>query len=399
MAVDLPVARPETVGMSSERLARIGPALQRYIDRELIPGALSMVARHGKIVHFETRGWRNVEKQLPVERDTIFRIASMTKPITSVALMILYEEGAFELHDPIARWLPAFEKMQVAVDKPGGGHELVPASRPIQVRHILTHTAGFAGGRNPRTVPLLREATRFRGRDEVIGDFVDRLAEVPLDHQPGHAWDYSRATCVVGRLVEVLSGQTLAEFFQHRIFEPLGMTDTQFFLPASKLDRFSAGYGPGADQRIRLVEPDTPESYWLSEPGTYFMGSGGLVSTASDYFKFADMLMQGGRRDGARILSRKTVELMTRNHIGDRFIWLTGPGYGFGLGVSVVQDRGRTHGMASEGSYSWGGAFCTHWWNDPVERLFGMVMTQVRPYGHLNLRGHFQTLATQAIDD
>jgi CubicO group peptidase (beta-lactamase class C family) len=197
----------------------------------------------------------------------------------------------------------------------------------------------------------------------------------------------------------VISGQTLEEYFREHIFDPLGMVDTHFFLPEAKLDRFAVGYTPGEDTRIRVSDPAGPESFWLSRPGTYFMGSGGLVSTAADYFRFADMLMQGGQRDGMRLLGRKTVELMTRNHIGDRFIWLTGPGYGFGLGFGVVQDRGQTHAMASEGSYTWGGAFCTHWWNDPAEKLFGMVLTQVRPYGHLNIRSDLQTLATQAIDD
>ncbi len=175
--------------------------------------------------------------------------------------------------------------------------------------------------------------------------------------------------------------------------------DTHFFLPEEKLPRFAAAYTPGEDGAIQLLDPDTIESFWLSKPGIYFMGSGGLVSTAEDFFRFADMLMQGGKREGVRLLSRKTVELMTLNHIGNLPIWLTGPGYGFGLGFSVVLDRGKTHLMASEGSYSWGGAFCTYWWNDPKEKLFGMILTQVRPYDHLNIRADFQTLATQSVED
>ena len=395
----LPVTNPAEVGMSAERLERIGPVIERYIDRQLIPGALSLVARHGKIVHFQARGYRNAEQKLPVEGDTIFRIASMTKPITSVALMMLYERGELQLHDPISKWLPAFEKMQVSVERDDGSSELVAAKRAINVRHILTHTAGFTSEYNQRNREALQEAARFRGPDEVIGDFVDRLATVPLNHEPGQVWDYSRATCVVGRLIEVISGQTLAEFFREHIFEPLGMIDTHFFLPEEKLDRFCVAYSPGDGQRITPSDPDTTQSFWLSQPGIYFIGSGGLVSTAADYFRFADMLRQGGRRDGVRILSRKTVELMTRNHIGDRWVWLSGPGQGFGLGFGVTKDRGQSHMMPSEGSYTWGGAFNTHWWNDPVEQLFGLVMTQVRPYTHLNLRADFQTLVTAAIDD
>ncbi len=205
---------------------------------------------------------------------------------------------------------------------------------------------------------------------------------------------------MVGRLVEVLSGQTLADFFKEHIFEPLGMVDTHFFLPEEKLSRFAVAYTPGENKKIKLTDPDTMESFWLSKPGIYYMGSGGLVSTASDYFRFADMLMNGGKSGEKRILSRKTIELMTRNHIGDRPVWLTGPGNGFGLGFGVTSwTGGRPITWLTEGSYTWGGAFCTDWWNDPKEKLFGMVLTQVRPYDHLNIRADMQTIATQAIDD
>jgi len=395
---DLPIAPCETVGLSAERLGRIGPLIDRYVDAQLIPGALTLVARRGQIAHCEVRGFANVEKQVPLRPDTIFRIASMTKPITSVALMQLYEQARFQLSDPISKWLPAFEKMEVAVRTESGDVELANAKRAINVRHLLTHTGGIAGGFGPNAKPLA-SASRLR-RGDVIGDFVDRLATVPLDNEPGRVWSYSRSTCVVGRLVELISGQTLAEFFQEHIFRPLGMVDTHFFLPDEKQGRFCVAYKPGDGQRIEPDEPDTLESYWFSKPGTYYMGSGGLASTAADYFRFADMLLHGGRRPGGpRLLSRKTVELMTCNHIGDRFMALGGPGQGFGLGFGVALDRGRAHTMPTEGSYTWGGAFNTHWWNDPAEELFGLVMTQLRPYGHLNLRQDFQTVVTAAIDD
>jgi len=399
MNSNLPLANPEEVGMSSDRLGFIQPLIQDYIDRHLIPGAVTMVARHGKIVHFEAQGYQNVEKQIPMTRDTIFRIASMTKPITSVALMMLYEQGKFQLSDPISKWLPAYENMEVAVYSGDKGHHLVPAETPINVRHILTHTAGFATTYNPKNLEIYQKVQKFRSRNEVIGDFVDRLATIPLNNHPGRMWDYSRATCVVGRLVEVLSGQTLAEYLKERLFEPLGMEDTHFFLPEEKMSRFGVAYTPGEDNKITPTDPDTTESFWLSKPGIYYMGSGGLVSTAADYFRFTNMLMNGGKSGDVRILSRKTVELMTINHIGDLDVWLTGPGTKFGLGFRVIMDRGQTHSMSTEGSYSWGGAFCTYWWNDSVEKLFGMVLTQVRPYYHLNIRADMQTLATQAIDD
>ena len=399
LPTDLPIALPGELGLSADRLGRIGPLIDRYLEAQLIPGALTLVARRNQIAHCEVRGYANVETQRPLRSDTIFRIASMTKPITSVAFMQLYEQGRFQLSDPISKWLPAFEKMEVAVRLETGEVELVPAKRAINMRHILTHTGGIAGGFGPNA-QALAEASRMRGRGELIGDFVDRLATVPLDNEPGRVWSYSRSTCILGRLIELISGQTLAEFYQAHVFGPLGMVDTTFFLPEEKLDRFCISYKPGDGDRIEPEDPDTRESYWLSQPGSYYMGSGGLVSTAADYFRFADMLLHGGRRPGGpRILSRKTVELMTKNHIGDRFMPLGGPGQGFGLGFGVTLDRGRTHLMPTEGSYTWGGAFNTHWWNDPEEQLFGLVMTQLRPYDHLNLRQDFQTVVTAAIDD
>ena len=399
LPADVPVADPAEVGLSTERLARIAPAMQRYIDDGLIPGALTLVARRGRVAHFAVAGHADVDNDRLLEPDTIFRIASMTKPVTSVALMMLYEEGLVGLEDPVSRFLPAFEKAQVKERGEDGEYRVVRARRPVSVRHLLTHTAGLANELRHRSRDGFKEAVRFRSRNETIGDFVDRLAELPLNDHPGDVWDYSRATCVVGRLVEVISGQTLAEFMRERIFEPLGMVDTTFFLPESELPRFAAAYTPGEGGRIELADPAGPESFFVGPPGVYFMGSGGLLSTAADYFRFSDMLMGGGRRGDVRILGRKTVELMTRNHLGDRWVWLAGPGVGFGLGFGVTLDRGRSHAMPSEGTYSWGGAYCTHWWNDPAEQLFGLVMTQVRPYDHLDLRQRFQTLATAAIDD
>jgi CubicO group peptidase (beta-lactamase class C family) len=380
--------------------------MQRYIDRQLVSGAVTLVARRGRVVHFEAAGYKEVESKAPMTTDTIFRIASMTKPIASVALMMLYEEGHFLLSDPVSKFLPEFSDMKVAQTAPPGDrvatpYKLIPAARPITIQHLLTHTAGLANSYRGMTQSELAKTYARKNPNETIGDVVSRLARLPLNFNPGEAWEYGPATDVVGRLVEVISGLTLDEFFNRRIFQPLRMKDTHFYLPKSKINRFAANYEPdsGNQNRIKLVEAPGEESRWVKEPHVYFSGAGGLVSTASDYLRFHQMMLNGGELDGVRLLGRKTVELMTTNHIGDLPVWLTGPGYGFGLGYSVVKDVGATGQTGSVGNYGWGGAFCTYFWVDPVEELIGIVMTQVRPYSHLNIRQEFQVLAYQAIVD
>ena len=406
-ASGLPTAKPEEVGMSSERLARVRTAMQRYVDKGLVPGVVTMVARRGKVVYLDSVGYRDAESKAPMTTDTIFRIASMTKPIASVALMMLYEEGHFLLNDPIAKFLPEFTNMKVAVpasgeDRVGTPYKLVPAARPITFKHVLTHTAGFANSYRGITLPeFTKVVQQARKPGDTIGDAVKRLATLPLNFHPGDAWEYGSATDVVGRLVEVISGMTLDEFQQKRIFAPLKMTDTHFYLPQSKLSRFAAVYEPDEKNgnKIKLLEAPTAESRYVKEPHVYFSGAGGLVSTAADYVRFHQMMLNGGELDGARILGRKTVELMTANAIGDLPVWLSGPGYGFGLGYSVVKDVGQAAIPSSVGQYGWGGAFCTYFWVDPQEELIGIMMTQVRPYTHINIRQEFQVLANQAIVD
>jgi CubicO group peptidase (beta-lactamase class C family) len=403
-AAGLPTAKPEDVGMSSERLARIRPAMQRYIDRGLVPGVVTLVARRGRVVQFEATGFRDAEAKAPMTTDTIFRIASMTKPIASVALMMLYEEGYFLLSDPIAKFLPEFADMKVVQTAGSNGdqaYKLVPATRPITIQHILTHTSGLA---NTYRGPNQQEFNKTYARqnpNETMADVVKRLAKMPLNFQPGEAWEYGPATDVVGRLVEVISGKTLDEFLRKRIFEPLKMKDTYFYLPTAKVNRFAANYQPDDknDNKIKLVEAPNAESRYVKEPHVYFSGAGGLVSTAADYVRFHQMMLNGGELEGVRLLGRKTVELMTVNHIGDLPVWLTGPGYGFGLGYSIIKDIGASRQPGSLGNYGWGGAFCTYFWVDPKEEVIGIVMTQVRPYTHLNIRQEFQVLVNQAIVD
>ena len=412
-AVELRMSRPEEVGMSSERLSRIRIAMQRYVDRKLVPGVVSLVARQGRVVYLDNIGFQDVEAGTPMTTDTIFRIMSMTKPITSVALMMLYEEGHFLLSDPVSKWIPEFSDAKVAMRLPpqeysGVPWKLVPAARPITVRHLLTHTAGLGYAPRAMSREEFAKISQPQSPTETIGDFVKRYAKVPLNYHPGEAWDYSRATCVVGHLVEIISGMTLDEFFRERIFKPLNMPDTHFYLPIEKLDRFAACYTPGKDDQIQLTDAPTAESRFVREPHLYFMGSGGLVSTVADYLRFDQMMLNGGELDGVRILGRKTVEFMTRNHTGDLPIWLPGPWVGFGLGYAVVRNTDHVNTLTSGhhgpvpwsvGSYTWGGAFCTYHWVDPVERLIGIVMTQVGPYRHLNLRQEFVGLVNQAIVD
>lgn len=402
----LPMAKPEEVGLSSERLNRIHTAMQRYVDKGLVPGVVSLVARKGKVVYLDAVGQRDVENKAPMTTDTIFRIASMTKPIASVALMMLYEEGHFLLNDPIAKFLPEFANMKVAQvasneERVGAPYKLVPAARALTFKHVLTHTAGFANTYRGITQPELAKLREARKPNDTIGDMVKRLAALPLNFHPGDAWEYGPATDVVGRLVEVISGQTLDEFQQKRIFAPLKMKDTHFYLPQNKLARFAAVYqpDPANGNKIKLQEAPTPESRYVKAPHVYFSGAGGLVSTAADYVRFHQMMLNGGELDGARILGRKTVELMTVNHIGDLPVWLSGPGYGFGLGYSVVKDLGQAGISGSVGQYGWGGAFCTYFWVDPKEEMIGIMMTQVIPYTHINIRQDFQVLANQALVD
>lgn len=400
----LPTAQAEDVGMSSGRLERLDRVMEDYVDRGDVAGVVSLVARRGKVVHFSAAGKRDIENDAPMTHDTMFRIASMTKPIASVALMMLYEEGHFQLRDPISKWLPEFKDMTIAVPPPGGEriqgrYKVIPAVQPITIQHVLTHTAGLANSYRGLTQPDFQEMAAKNRPADTVGDMLKRLATLPLNFEPGERWEYGRGTDIVGRLVEVMSGQTLDTFLRQRIFEPLNMTDTHFYVPLSKVDRFAALYSPKVGGGIELTEAANPESRFVREPHVYFSGAGGLVSTARDYFRFNQMMLNGGELDGVRILSRKTIELMTANHTGDFAIWLAGPGYGFGLGYAVVTDLGPSASSRSEGSYYWSGAYATIFWIDPAEELTGILMTQLRPYTHLNIRKDLASLTYQAITD
>lgn len=395
---------PKSAGFSPERLQRIDARLQDYVDRGAVAGVVGLIARHGKVVYHKSFGYRDAEAKAPMTNDVIFRIASMTKPIASVALMMLWEEGRFQLRDPVAKYLPEFAAMEVARPvEPGdsgrGPYTTAKATRPITIQHLLTHTAGLANPYRGVTRTLYNELRAKRKPGGTVGDYVSELAKLPLNFQPGEHWEYGPATDVAGHLVEVLSGATLDDFLADRIFGPLGMPDTHFYLPSAKLPRFAALYRPDQEGKIELQEKPDGNSRWVRPPHVYFSGAGGLVSTANDYFRFHQMMLNGGELDGVRLLSPRTVRTMTTNHIGGKPVWLRGAGYGFGLGYSVTTDVGLSAMPNAAGTYGWGGAYCTVFWVDPVDELIGILMTQVRPYTHLNIRQDFQTLTYQALLD
>lgn len=395
--IDLPTAKPEAVGMSSERLARIAPIMQTYIDNKRVPGVIAAVVRKGKVVHFSMQGSMDVEAGKAMRADAMFRIASMTKPITSIALMMLWEEGRFQLQDPVSKYLPEFENPKVSTTRDASGKtgDLVDAVRPMTIRDTLTHTAGLANNYVGNTAYYQEVMKPVDG--ENLEAHIKRLATLPLNYQPGTAWEYSGATDVVGRLIEVISGQSLDVYFRERIFKPLRMPDTHFYLNESHAPRLTAQYKPGQDQTIELDDGAGTSSRWISGSKTLFRGAGGLVSTTSDYLRFQQMMLNGGELNGTRLLAPSTVRLIADNHTGDLPLWLAGPGTGFGLGYAVILDRGAAATPLSEGSFYWGGAFCTLSWIDPAEELIGILMTQVRPYTHINIRQDFQVLVHQAI--
>ena len=422
---------PENVGLSSDRLGYIADHFNRYVDEGKIPGYLVLIARRGKAAYLHRYGERDVETGLPVEQDTIFRIYSMTKPITSVAVMMLYERGLLHLDDPASEYIPALKQLEVFESGDAKSYRTVPAQREMTIRDLLTHTAGFTYGHmnTPPIDEMYRDRELF-GNGMSLGDTVDLLSELPLLFSPGTRWSYSVATDVLGYLIEVISGQSLDRFFAEEILEPLGMADTAFSISPDKVGRFAANYerdGAG----FRLI--DSPgESTYLKQP-KLFSGGGGLVSTAGDYLRFCQMLLNKGQLDGVRIVGRKTVELMTSNHLpqnrdlssmgyilssesrpvglgvglGARFNLRRGglrtetrhDGIGFGLGGAVLLDPAAAHILGSPGEFTWGGAASTAFWVDPLEQMTAIFLTQLMPSSSYPIRRELRVLCNQAIVD
>ena len=397
-------------GMSAQTLARISDHFtKRYIEPGKIAGALPVVFRKGSLAYFEPLGRMDVERDKPMRDDTLFRIYSMTKPITSVALMMLYERGHFQLNDPVSRFIPQWRDL--AVYQAGVVPNFVtrPVERAMTIKDLFTHMAGLTYGFMNRTNVdhAYRKLDVGAGEGRTLRTMIDTLATLPLEFSPGTRWNYSVASDVLGYLVEVISGMSFDAYLKKHVFEPLGMKDTAFQVPARSVDRFAANYSRGAGKALKL-EDDPQTSVYLT-PRTFFSGGGGLVSTAHDYLRFCRMLVNGGELDGARILGRKTIELMTRNHLPndeDLTRWALGSfsetaneGYGFGLGFSINLGPARTATIGSAGEYAWGGAASTIFWVDPVEDLVVILMTQFMPSATFNFRGQLKALVYPAMVD
>jgi CubicO group peptidase (beta-lactamase class C family) len=405
------MTKPEEVGFSAPRLDRIRTHLQRYIDAGKVAGTLTLVARHGQIAYFEPQGHLELERVRPMQRDTIFRIYSMTKPIASVALMMLYEHGLFQLDDPVDKFIPAWQHLRVYVS---GNYPLFitkPTERPMTIRDLLTHTSGLTYGFMERT--NVDAAYRKLGiantaaRGYTLRDMVEQLAALPLEFSPGTRWNYSVSTDVVGYLVEVISGQSFDAYLHDHIFAPLGMSDTSFLISDDQLSRFAHCYGLRPDGNLALL--DAPETSEYRQ-GSFWSGGGGLVSTAHDYYRFTSMLLNRGELDGVRLLSRKTLELMTQNHLpgaqdltalaqAGMFTEVAYNGVGFGLGFSVMQDPARAQVVGTPGEYAWGGLASTAFWVDPVEDLIVIFMTQLVPSSAYPVRRELRTLTYSALMD
>jgi CubicO group peptidase (beta-lactamase class C family) len=399
-AATLPKTAPEEAGLSSQRLQRVRAVVQGYIDRGEIVGSVALVARQGKVVYFDAQGLMDRESKRAMRTDTIFRLASMTKPVTSIAVMMLQEEGRLMIDDPVSKYLPEFKSPKVAVANAPSeryplGYRLVPAESEITIRQLLSHTAGLASGTAGATMELAKEFGATRKPEDLLADHIKQLAALPLNFHPGTHWEYGPATDVLGRVVEVVSGLDLNQFFRQRILDPLAMRDTWFYLPDDRLPRLATVYDKTDAGLVKSTAPGP-----ASRTGRMFAGAGGLAGTAEDYFRFCQMLLNGGQLDGTRLVSRKTIEAMTANQIGNLPIWQdTYRGYGFGLGFRVRKELGQTQTLGSVGEYGWGGAYGTYFWIDPAEKMIGIMMIQLRPYAHLNIRADFQNAVTQAIVD
>ncbi len=402
LAQGLTRATPEDVGLSSERLERLTAALQGYVDEGRLPGAVALVARRGKIAYLEAVGHRDIESEASMTSDAIFRIASQTKALASTGVMLLQEDGKLLITDPVGKYLPAFLETTVAERNDEGGYDVVPSQRPITILDLLTHTAGISYGSGPAADQWYTAGITgwyFADRDEPVGDVMARLAELPLDAHPGESWIYGYNTDILGAMIEKISGQTLGEFLGERLLGPLGLDDTHFFLPEDKVDRLATVYSSGDEGGLdRAPDPGhmVGQGAYVEGPRTSFSAGAGLLSTATDYATFLQMMLNGGTFDGKRVLSRKTVESMTVDHLGDIAFR---PGQGFGLGFSVVEDPAALGLPASVGEFGWGGAYHSTYWVDPAEELVVVYLTQLIPARDIDDHGKLRTLIHQAIID
>ncbi len=384
------IVKPESVGLSSDRLGRIKNVMQSYIDRGVFAGISTLVARRGKVAHLGTFGWQDLETRQSITEDTIFRIYSMTKPITSAAVMMLVEEGKLRLSDPVSRHVPEFKDRKVMVMREGG-FDLVPAAREVTIHDLLTHTSGLCYPSEEQT-PLDEIYRKLFGHmDKVVEPVLEKWmlafikTDMPLAFHPGTAWRYGLSIDVLGYVVQVVSGQPFDEFLKERIFVPLGMVDTNFWVPPEKVGRFAAMYGPSKEGGLKVIPSLDGKDY--IKPDHALSGGGGLVSTLGDYFRFGQMLLNGGEFEGKRLLGRKTVEWMMQNHLPAGMHPNGEAWNGFGLGGAVLINPGLSPRPGSVGKFGWGGAANTEWWIDPAEELNCLLMLQYMPGFHHPDRG------------
>ncbi len=402
---------PGAAGLSGGQLNRIRDHLSRnYIEPGKIAGALTLVYRKGQLAYVDPLGKMDLERDKPMTPDTIFRIYSMSKPITSVALMQLYEQGHFQLNDAVSRWIPEFANLRVYQSGVVPNFLTRPCERAMTIRDLMTHMSGLTYGfMNATNVDHAYRKLGIGGvhPGSTLKDMIETLGKLPLEFSPGTRWNYSVSTDVLGYLVERMSGQPFDEYLKQHIFDPLAMRDTGFTVAADKVERFAANYSRNPDKTLKLE--DDPQDSTYTRPKTFFSGGGGLVSTASDYLRFCRMLLAGGTLEGTRIIGRKTLELMTCNHLpGDEDLmqWASGTfsettyqGFGFGLGFSINLGPARTSAIGSAGEFAWGGAASTAFWVDPVEDMAVIFMTQFMPSGTFNFRGQLKSLIYPAIED
>jgi CubicO group peptidase (beta-lactamase class C family) len=373
---DLPSAGAESEGMSSERLAQLRSGMKELVDQGRLAGVVTMVSRHGKVVEFDAAGKRDIAANAPMQKDSIFRIYSMSKPITGVAMMILFEEGKWQLNDPVAKYIPEFAKLKVYSTDANNNVVMKDQAHPVTMRELMSHSGGFTYGFFSNTaVDKLQIDADLLNPNNTLDEFIKRVAKLPLNSQPGSEWHYSISVDIQGYIVQKLSGMPFEEFLEKRIFKPLGMVDTAFYVPKEKLNRFAEFYSYDKDGKLQVVGVKEGLNHDFAAKPALSSGGGGLVSTSTDYMRFCQMLLNGGQLEGARILSPLSVELMRTNVLAPS-VPILAPGAGFGLDFAIYTDPVAAGGYYGKGSYWWGGAAGTWFWIDPVNDLIVLGMIQ-----------------------
>jgi len=395
-------AKPESVGLSSPRLGRIREVMQGYVDRGAFAGIVTLIARKGRVAHLEVFGWQDLETKHPMTAETIFRIYSMSKPVTSAAAMMLCEQGKLRLADPVSRYIPEFKEFQVMVARPDGGYDLAPARREVSIHDLMTHSGGLSYGADSKSAIDRLYGETYQRIDREVEPVLEKWmqafaqARLPLAFQPGTDFRYSFSIDVLGYIIQLASGLPFEDFLQERMFAPLGMVDTAFWVPPDKVARLAALYGPAEAGGLKVAEP--PGGGDVTKPTRNPWGGGGLVSTVADYFRFGQMLLNGGELEGVRLLGRKTVEWMLQNHLPEGVHPMGDLANGFGLGGAVLLHPGLSHRPGSVGKFGWGGAANTEWWIDPAEELQCLIMLQYMPPFTIPVVEDFAQLAYQALE-